>query len=151
MNCRRLFVPLVLVTAIPLLAACGDDPKPTPTPSGPLPTLVEVELSEWALGQLINQSGSGATTFHVTNIGLLEHELVVFKTDLSVGDLPIGNDGKVDESAGEVIGEIEVDQLQPGDQASATFQLGSGKYVLLCNLPGHYAQGMGAAFTLANR
>jgi uncharacterized cupredoxin-like copper-binding protein len=85
----------------------------------------------------------------VTNKGSLAHELVVFRTDMTIGDLPIGSDGKVDESAGQVIGEIEVDELQPGAEASATFQLGSGKYVLLCNLPGHYAQGMRSAFTLA--
>jgi hypothetical protein len=40
MNFRRLFVPLALVIAIPLLAGCGGDAEPTPTPSGPLPTLI---------------------------------------------------------------------------------------------------------------
>jgi uncharacterized cupredoxin-like copper-binding protein len=149
MNFRRLFVPLALVIAIPLLAGCGGDAEPTPTPLGPLPTRVQIELSEWALGQNFTQSGSGTTIFHVTNKGSLAHELVVLRTDMTIGDLPIGSDGKVDESAGQVIGEIEVDELQPGAEASATFQLGSGKYVLLCNLPGHYAQGMRSAFTLA--
>ncbi len=150
MNFRRLFVPLALVIAIPLLAACGGDAEPTPTPSGPLPTLVDVEVSEWAVTQVINQSGSGTTTFHVTNKGALEHEFVLFRTDLGPTELPIGADGTVDESAGEVIGEIQPSELQPGDQAATTFQLGSGKYVLLCNLPGHYAQGMRSAFALAN-
>lgn len=150
MNFRRLLVPVTLAVAIPLLAACGSDAEPTPTPSGPLPTLVDVEVNEWSVSPIITQSGSGSTTFHVTNTGSLEHELVVFKTDLGPTELPLGADGKVDESAGEVIGEIEPDELQPGARASATFELGSGNYVLLCNLPGHYAQGMRTGFALAN-
>jgi len=151
MNFRRLLVPMTLLFAVPLLAACGsDEPTSTPEPTGPSPTLVDVELTEWGVVPIVTQSGSGTTVFHVTNSGALEHELVVFKTGLGADELPLGDDGKVDESAGEVIGEIEPGELQPGTEASATFSLGAANYILLCNLPGHYQAGMRAVFTLDN-
>lgn len=149
MRFRLLFLPATLAIALPLLAACGGD-DPTPTPSGPLPTLVDVELNEWGVRPIVQQSGSGHTIFSVSNTGTLEHEMVIFKTDLGADDLPLTAEGKVDETAGEVIGEIEPVELQPGDQASASFDLGSGTYILLCNLPGHYQSGMRSIFSIAN-
>jgi len=51
--------------------------------------------------------------------------------------------GQVDEAAsGTVIGKIEQSELGPGKSASATFDLSPGKYVLICNLRGHYKDGM---------
>lgn len=149
MKLRALLIPITFAIALPVLAACGGE-DPTPTQSGPLQTLVEVELNEWNVIPIVNQSGSGSTVFHVTNAGTLEHELVVFKTGLEIDELPLTADGKIDESAGEIIGEIEPDELQPGAEATATFALGTGNYILLCNLPGHFQAGMRANFALVN-
>jgi hypothetical protein len=149
MKFRSLALPTILVLALPLLAACGGDDA-TPTPSGPLTTLVNVELDEWSVVPVVTQVGSGTTNFNVRNVGALEHELVLFKTDLGIDELPMTAAGTVDETAGTIIGEIEPDELQPGDQASATFELGSSTYVLLCNIPGHYQAGMRAVFFITN-
>ncbi len=55
----------------------------------------------------------------------------------------------VDETAsGTVIGKIEQSELGSGKSASATFDLSPGKYVFLCNLGGHYQNGMYAGFTV---
>ena len=54
---------------------------------------------------------------------------------------------KVDEAAsGTVIGRIDESDLGPGKSASATFELSPGKYVLICNVAGHYEDGMYAGF-----
>jgi hypothetical protein len=55
--------------------------------------------------------------------------------------------GQVDEAAsGTVVGRIEESALGPGATASATFNMAPGNYVLLCNVSGHYKEGMFAAF-----
>ena len=72
------------------------------------------------------------------------------KTDTPASDL-IVKDGKVDEEAsGTVIGEIDQTKLQPGQQASDTWDLEPGTYVLFCNITGHYNLGMRAGFTIVN-
>lgn len=55
--------------------------------------------------------------------------------------------GEVNESkAGMVSGKISKSELGVGESASATFDLAPGKYVLFCNLRGHYKNGMYTAF-----
>jgi uncharacterized cupredoxin-like copper-binding protein len=54
---------------------------------------------------------------------------------------------KVDEEAsGEVVGKIEESDLGSGRSASTTLDLSPGKYVLICNVSGHYKDGMYVAF-----
>ena len=43
----------------------------------------------------------------------------------------------------------EVEDLAPGTSSSLDVNLDAGAYVLVCNLPAHYEQGMFAAFTVA--
>ena len=55
--------------------------------------------------------------------------------------------GEVNESkAGSVNGKIAQSELGAGNSASVTFNLAPGKYVLFCNLWGHYKDGMHTAF-----
>ena len=125
-----------------LLAACG--PSATPTP-GTDETAVEVELGEWFVRPSVDAVPTGGVRFDAANVGQLEHELVILRTDLAADALPMRaqDTSRVDEAAsGELIGEIEPDELGPGEEASATLALEAGSYVLLCNLPGHYVNGM---------
>lgn len=56
----------------------------------------------------------------------------------------------VDEAAtGTLIGKIEERDLGPGRSASATFDLSPGSYVLICNVSGHYKEGMYAPLQVA--
>ena len=55
--------------------------------------------------------------------------------------------GQVDASqSGTTIGKIAKSELGPGKSASGIFDLEPGKYVLICNLWGHYTDGMYTAF-----
>ena len=55
--------------------------------------------------------------------------------------------GQVDESQpGMAIGRIATSELGPGKSARGSFDLAPGKYVLICNLWGHYTDGMYTAF-----
>ncbi|WP_245474327.1 sulfocyanin-like copper-binding protein [Mesorhizobium sp. M2A.F.Ca.ET.042.01.1.1] len=42
----------------------------------------------------------------------------------------------------------EVSELDPGASGTLTVDLKPGKYVLICNVPGHFATGMWTEFTV---
>ena len=85
-------------------------------------------------------------TFSITNTGTTIHEFVVLKTGVAEGALPPSADepGKADEP-----GHIdEVEDIAPGATAKLTVTLDPGAYVIICNMPGHYAAGMHTSFTV---
>lgn len=92
---------------------------------------------------------AGDVTFDVTNDAEQPHEFVVFKTDLAEDSLPVDADGNVDE-AGEGVELIdELEDIAPGDNPSLTVTLDAANYVIICNIPGHYKQGMHTTFTVS--
>ncbi len=116
------------------------------------PTPVAVDLKEFTLTPVPANVPVGDAQFNATNTGALPHELVVLKTDLAPNALPkrAADPQKVDEEGAGVtfIGEIEDTELGAGQSASAVMTLTAGKYVLICNIAGHYAAGMYSAFTV---
>ena len=58
----------------------------------------------------------------------------------------IAAESEVDEDG---IGDLgEVSELEPGKSGSLTLNLRPGKYVLFCNVPGHYMGGMWTLLTV---
>ena len=95
------------------------------------------------------QRSAGDITFDITNDAEQTHEFVVFKTDLAADQLPTDENGDVDE-AGEGVELVdEIEDIEGGSTQSLTVNLDAGSYVLICNLPGHYGQGMHAGFTVS--
>jgi len=140
MNIQRLrkffIVAVVSLFLVPLLAACGG--------SG----AINASLTEDYKIQLSKTTAkAGSITFHVTNNATdLNHEFVIVKTDLQAADLPLNSDGNVDETKLDIIGRVP--QLEPGKSQDLTVDLAAGHYVIMCNLPGHYAQGMYTDFSV---
>jgi uncharacterized cupredoxin-like copper-binding protein len=91
---------------------------------------------------------SGQVTFHVNNVTTDNetHEFVIVKTDLASGDLPVDADGNVDEDQINVVDEVE--DLEPGNSEDLTVNLEPGHYVIMCNVEGHYKQGMHTDLTV---
>ncbi len=101
---------------------------------------------------------AGDVTFTVKNLGTIEHEMVVLKTDTPFDKLPIADSGdppvpvnsgadKVDEA--DNVAETGEPDLQPGDTRTFTATgLAPGNYVLVCNIAKHYGLGIRAAFTV---
>jgi uncharacterized cupredoxin-like copper-binding protein len=109
-------------------------------------TPVATTEKDFAIAVDPTSAKAGSTTFNVDNSGPSTHELVVFATDLAPEDLPLGDDGDVDEEGQGLTHVDEVEDIGAGCQASLTLDLDAGNYVLICNLPGHYAAGMRAEF-----
>jgi uncharacterized cupredoxin-like copper-binding protein len=87
---------------------------------------------------------AGKVTFTFKNTGNRQHEMIVLKTDEKFDQLKVGTDNKVSEDAS--VGEIS--ETDAGKTVVKTFPLTAGKYVIVCNIEKHYAQGMRIAFTV---
>lgn len=136
-----------------LFACSSDDSGSSPTASATAAatsesmadTAVEATLTDFAFTLSADSAPAGLVTFTAKNEGATPHELVVIKSDLAPDALPVTG-GLVDESAVDFIGEIE--EFPAGESQTAAFELEAGKYVLICNVAGHYQLGMHAAFTV---
>jgi uncharacterized cupredoxin-like copper-binding protein len=89
---------------------------------------------------------TGIVTFQVTNTSKdTIHEMIVMYMADPAQALPfIGAENRVDEDKAGDKGEVS--ELDPGASGSLTVFLKPGKYLLICNVPGHYAAGMWAQF-----
>jgi uncharacterized cupredoxin-like copper-binding protein len=91
----------------------------------------------------------GVVTFKVTNDSKdTVHEMIVMYMTDPTKPLPYLDDEKrVDEDKAGDKGEVS--ELEPGASGSLTVNLKAGIYLLICNVPGHYAAGMWTTFTVA--
>jgi uncharacterized cupredoxin-like copper-binding protein len=132
---RHLLAVTVTVAAVSLVIAG------TALPAAP--QQVKVTLKEFKVIPAVKSVKAGSVSFKVTNTGKLLHELIVVKSNAAPGKLPVTN-GRVSEktSAG------EVPDVEPGASKSVTLKLAAGKYILLCNIKGHYQAGQWIGFTV---
>ncbi len=135
-----------------LLVACGggessegskstEGAKSTGAASGD----VGITLSEWAIKPAAASAKAGKVTFKVTNSGTTPHEFKIVKTDTAQDKLEKVN-GLVDETKYKPL--VTTKQLNGGQSEEGSAELTAGKYVLICNVTGHYDLGMHTAFTV---
>ena len=133
----------------PAALATGTAGNPVPLPGGA--STVTVTEKDFAIAPALSTAKAGLVDFTVANTGPSEHEFLVFKTDLAPDKLPLGKDGRMDESAD---GATKVFDSggNIATNGSTTFHaaLVPGAYVLVCNLPAHYLAGMHTAFTVTS-
>jgi len=84
---------------------------------------------------------AGRFELRVTNSGPDTHELFVVRA--STTKLPVRSDGlTLDEDAFKPRTAGTVDGIPPGDTRTLRVTLARGRYVLFCNMAGHYLAGM---------
>ncbi|MER3455084.1 MAG: copper-binding protein [Acidimicrobiia bacterium] len=140
-----------------IFVSCKSNTAPRAAESTQSPSLSKTEmtvqtyLKEYSIRVEGESAKAGKVTFMAHNEGTMPHELVVIKTDLAADMLPVGPQDTVEEGgAVEVVTEIEPDELSPSMTATKSVDLTPGKYVLICNIAGHYRAGMRAALTVAS-
>ena len=101
---------------------------------------VKVAESEMKVVSSAKQVPAGKVTFIVRNTGSVVHELVILRADVSLKGVPVVGFKAQEDEVGEVIDEAE--DLEPGTSTRLTVNLKPGKYILLCNIVGHYQLGM---------
>jgi uncharacterized cupredoxin-like copper-binding protein len=89
---------------------------------------------------------TGVISFHVTNTSKdTIHEMIVMYMADPTQPLPyVAADSKVDEDKAGDKGEVS--ELDPGANGTLTVFLKPGKYLLICNVAGHFAAGMWSQF-----
>lgn len=115
----------------------------TPAATPPSDNTLTVTAKDFSFDKPALSAKAGKVTIDLVNMGPSPHELVVLKTDADPGSLPVKG-GRVSEDAS--VGEVE--GIASGAKGSHTFDLKPGKYVFVCNIPGHYAGGMRGALTV---
>ena len=124
-----------------LLGGCGNSSK------GAATVATQLDFSMTLKSPSVK---AGKVRIAVRNGGAMEHELVAFKTELDEANLPLLPDGmKIDEAgAGITHLDPEAEGVKPGTEKTITIELTPGRYVLVCNLPAHYKDGMHAVLTV---
>ena len=161
MSYRAILLLALATLAVGGLGACGDDDDDddgttaavetgTTTGTGAAGALT-IKMGDFFFDPKDATAQAGSTTISAPNEGQVEHELVLFKSDADPASLPTSGN-EVDEEAleeegAEEAGEIE--EVAPGQSKEGTFDLTAGKYVMFCNLPSHYEQGMYGSLTVS--
>lgn len=85
---------------------------------------------------------AGPVKFDVTNWSrFLPHEMLIVAVDNPATALPYDySEAKVNEDQVKILGDTS--ELQPNKSGSVELTLAPGSYLLICNVPGHYAAGM---------
>jgi uncharacterized cupredoxin-like copper-binding protein len=149
---------LVALSAVAgvLASGCGGDDGTTATnaeteaTAAPTAQSIEIKMGEFFFDPKNATAKVGPTTIEAPNIGQTEHELVLFKSDMNPAKLPTEGNGAVDEEKLDKVAEEagEIPDVEAGESKSEEFELTPGKYVMFCNLPGHYAAGMYGTLTV---
>jgi uncharacterized cupredoxin-like copper-binding protein len=149
----RLLIPIAIVAAIVLSFGGGADAGGA----------FKVTLDEWRISPETATLKAGKVTFVAENTGKVEHELLVLKTDLAADELPVGLEGPAltlpgmklvlgkphqHKSGFDFDGALRNRHINPGSDRRDVVTLTKGRYVLLCNLPGHYQAGQRATLVV---
>jgi hypothetical protein len=144
---RRWVWPLALVLAalalaVPLTMARRQEPTPSGIP-------VNVLLEDFKIRMDAAVVSAGTVSFRLLGQGPTTHEFIVVRTNRPPDKLPLQRDGlTVNEEAPGVELVDEADGLDIDDRQTLDLRLTPGRYVMYCNLEGHYLGGMYAALTV---
>ena len=132
---RRIFP--VLAAILVLTAACAAPASDT----GEIPGLY-LDLSDFKIITDHPTVAAGHLVFGIRNHAAMAHEVKVIKTEIDADKLPIDGASAKASEAGKV-GEIL--NIGAGASSKLALDLTPGKYVLICNIAGHYQLGMRVA------
>ena len=156
----RILVLLIVAAALSLgMAACrgsqdeddseelqdlGSTPVSTQVAAGAaIGTTVNVAENEYSLRPGLESVPPGDVTFVLNNAGTMAHQFIVIATDLSADGLPLNeNTGQADIESAELEVVLSQEAFPPGPGPSMAISMAPGHYVLICNISGHYQQGM---------
>ena len=123
-----------------LVAACAG-----PAAEAPAGSQVVAEMTDYRITVNIPSVKAGPTKIGVRNLASMEHSFEVLKTDLPHDKIPVDGASAKAKEDGKVGG---IASIPAGKSAAVTIDLTPGKYVLICNVAGHYGLGMHVGFTV---
>ena len=134
----RVIVVVVGVLALLALSGCGGSGGSVARGTG---SLVAVTERDFHIATSTSVVSAGTVTLRIHNAGPDQHELIVAPS--RAGGLPVRADGfTVDEETIQASEPGSIIPQQPGGTELLTVHLRPGRYVLFCNMEGHYMAGM---------
>lgn len=133
--------------ATPASTAPTAAPSVPAVASAPPATAPSVSLTEWKV-VVTGTIKSGKTDLTIKDIGVAPHELLVFKSNLAASAYPLDKAGNIIEEGGGVTLISDGENIDPGGTQTRTIDLAPGHYLFVCNIPGHFRQGMFTAVTV---
>ena len=134
----RLSLALLLGLAV-IVAACSAAAEVIPTDVD-----VAVHMQDYKVILSVATVKAGSVKFGIKNEGSMEHSFELIRTDLPFDKLPTTGDAKAKEDG--LVKQVK--SLPVGKVSVVTADLAAGKYVVICNVAGHYQLGMRAALTV---
>ena len=120
----------VLPALVFVLASCSSGPEQLPAD-----VQITVDMKEYTITVTPSTIKAGAIKFGVRNVGTMEHQFDLIKTDLAPDKLPIDTGaGKAKEDG--LVRQIK--SIQPNKVGTTTVTLEAGHYLIICNISGHY-------------
>jgi uncharacterized cupredoxin-like copper-binding protein len=104
---------------------------------------VAVHMQDYRVIPSVATAKAGTVRFGVKNEGGMEHSFELIKTDVPFDQLPTA-DAKAKEDG--LVKQVK--SLPVGKVSVVSVDLAAGKYVIICNVAGHYQLGMRAALTV---
>ncbi len=127
-------------SAVPSLAPVTSA-APSPVVASSADALT-IALKEWSV-TVPTTIKAGNATFTISNDGTTAHELLVFKSALAPAAYPTDSAGDIIEDGSGVTLVSDGENIDPGGTQTRTVDLAEpGTYVFVCNIAGHFKQGM---------
>ncbi len=160
-NRRWLTIALLAAATLSLAVACEDDPEVDETLDS-LPTEIgtadipadeadaEFTLTDTAIEPANVSLQPAGVVLLLSNEGTREHAFVMVDSEdtYELDELPLTEGGEVATESLTVLGEVE--PFPAGETRTATAQLEAGKrYIVFCDIPGHYQSGVRAEIEVA--
>jgi uncharacterized cupredoxin-like copper-binding protein len=143
---KRLTMIAVMLVLVALVGCSTKEPTEAPPTTGG-GTNVAATVKDFSITTDKTSAPAGAVTFKVANTAAQQHEFVVARTELAPTALPVKGT-EVDETASGITIAGKIEPFSGGTTESKTLTLAAGKYVIFCNISGHYQSGMHTAFTV---
>lgn len=148
MKRTKVFTTAVVIAGALAMASCGADPSSQPgvDVDDKEANKIVGQVYEWGIEVSAGKAKAGEVLFAIANYGTMQHEFLVTKTTFEPGKIPLGDNNRFDE---ELEGIEVIDEIKewPVNEAKVLkLDLEPGTYELLCNIEGHYANGMHHTF-----
>lgn len=121
-----------------MIAVVASACSAAPADTGETPALY-LELSDYKITTDHPAVPAGRIVFGIRNHASMVHELKIIKTDQAADALPIDQAAAKAKEDGKV---AELLNISGGASRKLVADLGPGKYVIICNVAGHYQLGM---------
>jgi uncharacterized cupredoxin-like copper-binding protein len=120
----------------------------TVTPPSAEQAYIAAALAEWHVA-VPGTIKAGTVNLETANFGTIQHELLVFKSDLPASAYPVDSKGNIIEDDPSITLVSDGANLDPGTTQARTVDLTqSGTYLFVCNIPGHFKAGMFSVVTV---